>query len=93
MRRPAEAVAELRRAIEREQWQEALVLLQEQAAGLESDPDAAAVWEQVRPVWEWAYRQAVAARAQAAAAMERLALLRRYHPMWLQSEPGGRWCG
>ncbi len=93
MRRPAEAVAELRRAVEREQWQEALAIVEEQAAGLEAEPDAAAVWEQVWPHWEWAHRQAVAARAQAAAALGRLALLRQYHAVGLGNEPGGRWRG
>ncbi|HXG32391.1 MAG TPA: hypothetical protein VNJ11_03420 [Bryobacteraceae bacterium] len=93
MRRPAEAAARLRRAVEREQWQEALAIVEEQAAGLEADPDAAAEWEQVRPLWEWAHRQAVAARAQAAAALGRLALLRQYHPAPQRTEPGGRWRG
>jgi hypothetical protein len=93
MRRPVEAAEELCRAIEREQWQEALAMLEEQAAALESDPDASAVWEKVRPVWEWAHRQAVAARAQTAAALGRLALLRQYHRASPGPATGGRWCG
>ncbi len=88
MRRPAEAVAELRRAVEREQWQEALAIVEEQAAGLEAEPDAAAVWEQVWPHWEWAHRQAVAARAQAAAALGRLAVLRQYRRALTGTAPG-----
>lgn len=78
MRQAAELDERLREAVEGERWQEALEALEAQAAALQSDPQAASVWEEVRPLWEWARRQALAARTAAAAELDRLALARRY---------------
>lgn len=89
MTQAAQPDARLREAVEGERWQEAHEALEAQAAALQSDPQAVSVWEQVRSLWEWARRQALAARSAAAAELDRLALARRY--LSEDSPGGGSW--
>lgn len=93
MTRLAEQAERFRRAAEAGQWAEALEALKAQAAALESDPNAAAAWDQVRELWEWGRRQALAARTMAAAELGRLARLRQYHGQAQAPASGRRWSG